>query len=100
MIQSPPGTLTDLLHALWLPLCLAGCDPSHNPFHNPSHGQDMMMSAAQGPPEPMYSMPVPDRSAFVYERDTPLMPMQTGLSTIRESMVRCGRHAERYHLHR
>ncbi|KAG2432036.1 hypothetical protein HYH02_013106 [Chlamydomonas schloesseri] len=48
--------------------------------------QDMLMAAQHGPPDPLYSMPVPDRSAFVYERDTPLIPTQTAAPLIRESL--------------
>ncbi len=44
------------------------------------------MAAAQGPPDPLYSMPVPDRSAFVYERDTPLIPTQSPAPILRESL--------------
>ncbi|GIL90370.1 hypothetical protein Vretimale_18240 [Volvox reticuliferus] len=48
--------------------------------------QDMIRTAAQGPSDPLYSMSVPDRSGFMYERDTPLVPMQSTGPLIRESM--------------
>ncbi|KAG2428953.1 hypothetical protein HXX76_011197 [Chlamydomonas incerta] len=48
--------------------------------------QDMIMAAQHGPPDPLYSMPVPDRSAFVYARDTPLIATQTAAPLIRESL--------------
>ncbi|PNW83031.1 hypothetical protein CHLRE_06g303800v5 [Chlamydomonas reinhardtii] len=48
--------------------------------------QDMIMAAQHGPPDPLYSMAVPDRSGFVYERDTPLIPTQTAAPLIRESL--------------
>lgn len=44
------------------------------------------MAAQHGPPDPLYSMAVPDRSGFVYERDTPLIPTQTAAPLIRESL--------------
>eukprot|EP00198_Chlamydomonas_reinhardtii_P001917 XP_001691253.1 predicted protein [Chlamydomonas reinhardtii] len=47
---------------------------------------DMIMAAQHGPPDPLYSMAVPDRSGFVYERDTPLIPTQTAAPLIRESL--------------
>lgn len=39
--------------------------------------QDMIREAMQGPPDPLYTMDVPDHSSFVYERDTPLVPVPT-----------------------
>ncbi|GIL62541.1 hypothetical protein Vafri_16633 [Volvox africanus] len=48
--------------------------------------QDLIRTASQGPPDPLYSMSVPDSSAFMYERDTPLVPMQSAAPLIRESM--------------
>ncbi|KXZ46943.1 hypothetical protein GPECTOR_39g437 [Gonium pectorale] len=48
--------------------------------------QDMISAARQGPPDPLYSMAVPDRSSFVYARDTPLVPMQSAAPIIRESL--------------
>ncbi|GLC36530.1 hypothetical protein PLESTB_000158400 [Pleodorina starrii] len=47
---------------------------------------DMIMGASQGPPDPLYHMAVPDRSAFRYDRDTPLVPMQTTAPLLRESL--------------
>ncbi|KAG2496985.1 hypothetical protein HYH03_004991 [Edaphochlamys debaryana] len=48
--------------------------------------QDMVKSAYRTPPNPLYSSDVPDRSGFNYERDTPMIPMQSAMPMIRESM--------------
>ncbi|GFR50762.1 hypothetical protein Agub_g13030 [Astrephomene gubernaculifera] len=49
--------------------------------------QDLESTATQGPPDPLYTMPVPDRSAFRYERDTPLVALQSAAPLIREGAL-------------
>lgn len=54
---------------------------------NGLHAQDMAQAAGRDTaPDPLYSMPVPDASGFMYRRDTPMMAMRSAAPMIRESL--------------